>query len=601
VGLGPFDSRNTKDGVAGGAGIPAFPQKPRKGKAPKPKRVPKTPSVEQGIGDGVETRIPDEVMIELADKLTTLIIEAVGIPLAPYQTEFATRMVRSILLEDVAELTALISRQAGKTETIAIVVAGLMVLLPTLAQQIPDERLAKFKNGIHIGVFAPSYDTVNILCARIQDRVYSHGMREVMQDEEVGIDLPEDAKALALPNGSRVEAHTTHPKVPIEGHTYHLIITDETQFIPDIRMKKSIRPSGARTAATIVMLGTPSTERCEFYDACQRNRRKDLNLSGKDKWKKQHFEYDWTECARWSKRYAKYVKAERDRLGEDSDEFRMAYRLHWILERSTFISTEELNECGLKRNRLLRRQIGSGRASLFMCASNLVTFDSKNRHVAGIDIGRDGDSTVVTVLRVWWENPIKVGEKTVYYTHIANWLELHGDDHEQQYPQIVSFLKNYRIDCVAVDATGRGDPIYDRLRAELKPFDIQVVAFVFNQATKHQGYTLLQQEVRANRATYPAGYPVQKLTKYKRFKQQFEDLEKGWRGKYMVVEAPKRSSGGRKVKDMHDDYPDSYMLAIYATQSGAVLKEVEVAPKNPFYTKTARHQRMREGRAWWRG
>lgn len=600
MGVGPFDERNTKSGVPGGAGLKAFPKKPSKVRAPRPARVPKTPAIENGIGDDVPTRVDDDVLLGVANKLFQLIAEAVQIPLAPYQQEFGLRLTRSVIMEDVAELTALMARQSGKTEVVADVTVGLMVFLPALAQQIPDERLAKFKNGIHIGIFAPSYDTVTILVTRIQDRLYSAGMREVMKDDEVGMDVPADAKALALPNGSRVEAHTTHPKVPIEGHTYNLVICDESQFIPDVRLKKSIRPSVSRTAGTIVMLGTPSTERCEFFDACQRNRRHDLNLTAKDKWKRQHFEYDWKECARWSKRYAKYVTAERDRYGEDSDEFRMAYRLHWLIERSTFVSTEELNECGIKKNRLLRRSFGAGRVSLFMCSNNYVTFDSKNRHVAGIDIGRDNDSTVITVLRVWWDNPIKIGEQTVYYCHIANWLELQGDDHEKQYPAIVDFLKNYRLDCVVVDATGRGDPVYDRLRAELKPFDVPVVAFVFNQATKHQGYTLLQQEVKHNRVTYPAGANAQKPAKFKRFQQQFEDLEKGWRGKYMVVEAPKRSTGGRRIKDMHDDYPDSLMLALYATQSRAVLQEVEVTAKNPFYTRE-KVQRMQERRAWWRG
>lgn len=595
----PFEPRNTRGGLPGGAGMRAFPQKPkvtRKKKA----RVPLTPSIEVGIGDKTTTRVPDETIIQLADKLFELAVQAAGIPLTLYQIEFGTRVTRSVMLEDCAELTALFSRQGGKTEVLAIVIAGLMVLLPTLAQQVPDERLAKFKNGIHIGLFAPSYDTVGILCSRLQDRLYGHGMREVMADEEVGIDVPDDAKALALPNGSRAEAYTTHPKVPIEGHTYHLICTDESQFIPDIRMRKSIRPSGARTAATIVMLGTPSTERCEFYDACQRNRRNDLNLTPLDRWKRQHFEYDWKECAKWSKRYAMYVEKERQRLGEDSDEFRMAYRLHWIIERSTFVPAEELNECGLRQSRVLRRRYADGKVSSFMCSNGVVTFDSKHRHVAGIDIGRSSDSTVITVLRVWWENPIKVGDTEVYYTHIANWLELHGDDHEAQYPQIVSFLKNFRLDCVVIDATGRGDPIYDRLNADLREFSVPVVPFVFGQVTKHQGYMLLQQEVKHGRLTYPAGAATQKMVKYRRFKQQFEDLEKGWRGKYMVVEAPKRTLAGRRKKDMHDDYPDSTMLALHATQCKAVLHDMEVAD-NPFYSRGPRMQRMINKRAWWRG
>ena len=51
----------------------------------------------------------------------------------PYQTQFSKRIIRSVLENDGAELTALFSRQSGKTETVAITVGGLMIILPQLA------------------------------------------------------------------------------------------------------------------------------------------------------------------------------------------------------------------------------------------------------------------------------------------------------------------------------------------------------------------------------------------------------------------------------------------------------------------------------------
>ena len=40
----------------------------------------------------------------------------------PYQAQFSKRIIRSVLENDGAELTALFARQSGKTETVAITV-----------------------------------------------------------------------------------------------------------------------------------------------------------------------------------------------------------------------------------------------------------------------------------------------------------------------------------------------------------------------------------------------------------------------------------------------------------------------------------------------
>lgn len=71
-----------------------------------------------------------------------------------YQTQFSKRIIRSVLENDGAEITALFSRQSGKTETIAITVGGLMIILPQLANMpmfAEDPRLSMFKDGFWVG------------------------------------------------------------------------------------------------------------------------------------------------------------------------------------------------------------------------------------------------------------------------------------------------------------------------------------------------------------------------------------------------------------------------------------------------------------------
>ena len=90
-----------------------------------------------------------------------------------YQTQFSKRIIRSVLENDGAEITALFSRQSGKTETVAITVGGLMIILPQLANMpmfADDSRLKMFKDGMWIGIFAPSLRQAQTTYGRLKAR-----------------------------------------------------------------------------------------------------------------------------------------------------------------------------------------------------------------------------------------------------------------------------------------------------------------------------------------------------------------------------------------------------------------------------------------------
>jgi hypothetical protein len=163
---------------------------------------------------------------------------------------------------------------------------------------------------------------------------------------------------------------------------------------------------------------------------------------------------------------------------------------------------------------------------------------------------------------VWWDNPIDRSGESRFHVHVLNWLEIQGDDHERQYPQIMHFLGNFNLSSVVVDATGRGDPIYDRLNADLREDDVEVWPFIFTTRSKHEGYTLLYQELFEGRLTYPASDGAQKSAKWRRFIKQTTNLEKHWRGKYMNIEAPK-AKGSKILDKPHDDYADSLMMVCW--------------------------------------
>jgi len=487
------------------------------------------------------------------------------------------------------------------TESIACVVVGCMVLFPVFAQNIRwDSRIAKFSEGLWVGIYAPNYEQTGILWSRMKSRLYSHSARAALMDPDIDINLNNERENMVLPNGSFVDAGTASPQSKIEGKTYHLLLLEECQDIPTDKILESIHPMGAAVGGSLVKIGTPNRKRSEFYMACRRNKRADLAAGNLRSKKRCHFEFDYTVGQKYNPRYRKYIVKEKARLGEDSDEFRMKYRLHWLLDRGMFINPDVLHDCGIRDNAShLTTVQGRGRRKktiTFSRAPNVVTYDAHNDGiVAAIDVGRT-NSTVITVGKIFWEMPVDYADSERFYIHILNWLELYGDDHEAQHPQIMAFLKNYKLSQAIIDATGKGDPIYSRLAADLEGYGVSVIPFIFNSSTKDLGYKILHQELMTRRLTFPAGHRVTRMQKWQRFINQMEDLEKEWRGQQMLVHKPKHSS------DARDDYGDSLMMLAWLVNSRGTV-EVEEGP-NPFIGRAARwaaSDAMKNARAWYRG
>ena len=100
-------------------------------------------------------QLSQDFVDRLIDKMMKFLNVLVGHDLHPYQKPLARRIMESVIIGDGKSITALASRQSGKSETVADTVATLMILLPLLAKIYPD-LLGKFKDGIWVGLFAPT-------------------------------------------------------------------------------------------------------------------------------------------------------------------------------------------------------------------------------------------------------------------------------------------------------------------------------------------------------------------------------------------------------------------------------------------------------------
>lgn len=523
------------------------------------------------VRDAEAGRVPTT---ELVNRIFNFCELYSGRTMFPYQEQFSKRVIRSVLLNDGAEITALFARQSGKSETIAITVGGMMIILPVLANMpmfADDPRLMMFKDGLWVGIFAPSQRQAQITYGRLKARLQCKTAIAVLEDPEFRLQFStSNGQTVALTNGSFATAISASDGSNIEGESFKLIICEECQDISNFKIRKSIHPMGAAYNASIIKIGTATTYKGDFYDAIQRNKREQESRASHIK---NHFEYDYEVASKYNPKYAKYVEGEKRRLGENSDEFRMSYKLEWIIERGMFVDIVKFEE-------------SNGETSL-----ERVMSDRQATHVAGIDIGGKNDSTVVTMCEVDWNMPVimetrtddETGEEVTYMaynTYLKDWLCISNEpDYEEQYPLIVDYLSLFWVVRVVCDAT-REASVSHRLRANLR---CEVIPYVFSQKSKSDLYKHLEKEISAGRARVCSGEKTRATKEYNDFLEQLGDLQKGYSGTNLVVAHPDE-------RGAHDDYPDSWALAVWGCSFTGEINNTETN-KNKFTEKTNNEKR----------
>lgn len=222
----------------------------------------------------------------------------------------------------------------------------------------------------------------------------------------------------------------------------------------------------------------------------------------------------------------------------------------WILEKGMFVSEERLDSLYHPRMKIVQQW-----------------WDSPI--VVGIDVARSNDSTVVTPVWVDWDHPDGFG----FYEHrVLNWLEINNVEWEQQYFDIINFLRNYEVYRVGVDSQGVGGPIAERLQI-LMP-NVDVVAVSSDAKAQNERWTHLTQLIQRGQLIVPGDSRSRAKKVWKRFNQQMGDLEKVNRGPYMLAAAPEE-------RNAFDDYPDSLAIACALTIDDT-LPTVQVYD-NPFF------------------
>ena len=498
----------------------------------------------------------DETSAEFLDNLVKRLIifteEFCDVEFFPYQVPIAYRLIESIVIGDGEEITVVATRQSGKSEVLSNVCASLMVILPKLAKVYPT-WLSKFDKGFWVGVFAPTEDQADTVFGRIVSKLTSEHALQFLLDPEIDDKAASGGsrgkgKLISLKNaGSLCRMQTCNPKAKIESKTYHFVLIDEAQEADETMIAKSIKPMLAFNNGSICLTGTATRYKSYFYKMIQYNKRR--SVGGKSK-RQQHFEYDWKVAAKYNKNYLNFISKEKLRIGEDSDEFQMSYMNRWILEKGMFVTEERLDR-------------------MYDASMNIVKQWWRTPVVVGIDVARSNDSTVVTVVWVDWDHPDPFG----FYEHrILNWLEINNEEWESQYFQIIDFLRNYDCMRIGVDSQGVGGAVAERLQLLLP--DIEVLAVTSDAKNQNERWVHLTELIQRDQLVIPGHSKARRIRNWKRFNQQMSDLEKIYRGPYLLAAAPDE-------KGAFDDYPDS--LAIACQMSTQDTMPTILVADNPFF------------------
>jgi hypothetical protein len=207
-------------------------------------------------------------------------------------------------------------------------------------------------------------------------------------------------------------------------------------------------------------------------------------------------------------------------------------------------------------------------------------------YVAGLDLAKESDSTVLTIAKIEKDNIVeKVDEQgesefvEKYLKQVVNWIEMKKDNWESQIDVIIETVETYKIQILAIDSTGVGDPIVDRLEKTFADKEIKCSIFpvTYTLKEKHNMATLFYEEMRNHRIKIPCHQMAKKTKRFQNFLDQFYTCEKIYKGSYMQLKH------SEKIKDAHDDYVNSLLLLCYGVEQN-IFPKIK-AEKNIFFNK----------------
>lgn len=473
-----------------------------------------------------------------------------------YLHENQIALIKAVANPHIRKIAALMSRQAGKTESIA-----------SFAGFLCDNYA-----GLKIGIFTPRIQQAEVSIGRVS--VFYQMNEDKLNNKIVTCNKDK----IELSNKSSIMAVSGSDQSNIEGLTFDIIILDEAQKISDYTWSERIVPMGGATNAKLIQIGTPKFKN-HFYDAFQNKGY-------------YHVIRDWTECPQlWAndlkplilpdykaprgsgkvRQYPRYAfslmpKALKQTLFPDNPEvwtdgqmsvedFKTQYMLEFVDGAGQFLTSDEI------------KQLISG--DFDWLEGPLIG----EVYYAGIDFAgsdRDGaDFTHISVLRKCPNGEIhKVWAK-----------EMHGVPYPDQMRYIAMLFGGPRpiwpVKSIFADYTGCGAPVIQTLKMEYGLTNLTGIIFNSSDVFSHSGMNMknvmcanMKNKISRDLFKYPSkerfekSAPKELNSFYHKMIEEWADLE------YEV-----RSTVNKRIEapqGQHDDVCMGDVLACFAVEYGNV-------------------------------
>jgi len=300
-------------------------------------------------------------------------------------------------------LVAIWSRQTGKSTVIASYI--LWRLLYGKGIEINNEWMAE-----HIAIVAPIKDQIKNLYEKIKTLVDK-------SDFIAGFIVKMNTEVIIAKNGNEAKFLSASPGSQIRGYTATCIVIDESQDITDAKYSGDVLPFGATTNALVIEAGTPKTKN-HFWQATTSKQITTIRQP-------------WFECPFLSEEYVMAQKAispdplwRQEYLCEFVEEGVVAFP-SWLFEPETKENGSTTGRWNLHDYDYIYKveQFTQKRAAkVHQEVSDGATF------VAGLDLGKQNDNTVFTLIRTD-VRPMKIYVQITFpletsYTQIAKQLSM---------------------------------------------------------------------------------------------------------------------------------------------------------------------------------
>jgi hypothetical protein len=422
------------------------------------------------------------------------------IKLFPYQLKFIHDIIDSTLAGSSREIVGLFSRQSGKTESVGSAAYMLACI---------SHLTTRFADGIRIGIFGPKKDQSDLAFERVLSFFDDNFARDIL-----GVSIvTRNATTLKLSNRSVIKSITASKNATIEGETMDLIFIEEAQDVVDIRLLKSIFPMLASTEGTRVLTGTPTPEHTGYFFYASRKPSSHVHIN------------PWQVGASYSERYSRFVMKEIKKHGPKSDYIITQFECEWLASSKKFTTPEKLMRLSMG-SRILE-----GTEPVFI----------------GVDPAKLQDPTVCTVMTS--------GKK------IINWMELDGDNYNDQLEFISKFIEQYPNCTVGIDTLGPGEVLYDMLSLR---FPNKVFRYPMSTLYKSTMFVALKEAIDNNEF----GYPLEDCPEKFRFEEQMIELDAKWNGNVLSARAP-------QGRNKHDDFPCSAAICVIMVNEGTRMQNFE--------------------------